>query len=324
MKAITFSEYGSPEKVLTLKNVPKPTPGENEVLVNVRASAINDYDWCVVRGMPRIYRLMFGLFKPKQQIPGMELAGVIESVGKNVTSFKIGDEVFGDLSNYGFGTFAEYVCINEKALVLKPKEMTFEEAATIPHASLLAVQGLIEVGKIKHGMDILINGAGGGVGNFALNIAKLYNAKVTGVDTGNKLVTMRSMGFDQVIDYKKKDFTKSGTTYDLILDAKTNKSTFDYLRVLKENGKYVTVGGQLLSLVQVLLFKKLISIFSTKRVEIVSLKTNKNLEYINKLFLSGHIKPIIDGPYRLEDVPKMIQYFGEAKHTGKIIISINN
>ena len=322
MKAITFSKYGLPKAVLELRDVPKPSPKENEVLIKIRASAVNDYDWTVVRGKPRIYRLMFGLIKPKQQIPGMELAGIIESVGKNVTSFKVGDEVYGDTSSYGFGTFAEYMCLNEKALALKPGAMSFEEAASIPHASMLAVQGLVDVGNIQKGMEILINGAGGGVGTLALNIAKLYDATVTGVDTGEKLETMKSIGFDHVIDYKEEDFTKNEKLYDLILDAKTNRSTFKYLRVLKDRGKYVTVGGTLPRLIQTLLLKKIISKLSSKSVYIVSLKTNKDLEYINKLFLSGDIKPVIDGPYKLEEVPGVIQYFGEAKHTGKIVVSI--
>ena len=165
MKAIVFTKYGAPD-VLQLKEMPKPSPGEEEVLVKIHATAVNDYDWSMVRGKPYLYRLMFGLWKPKKQIPGMELSGTVEAVGKNVRAFQVGDAVFGDISEYGFGSFAEYLCIHEKALVLKPAAMSFEEAAAIPHASLLAHQGLVEIGKIQKGQQILINGAGGGVGTL--------------------------------------------------------------------------------------------------------------------------------------------------------------
>lgn len=181
MKAIVLTKYGSPS-MLQLQELPKPVPQENEVLVKIHATAINDYDWSMVRGKPHLYRLMFGLLKPKIKIPGMELSGTIEALGKNVQSFKLGDVVYGDISDYGFGSFAEYICIHEKALALKPPKMTFEEAAAIPHASLLAYQGLIDLGKIQNGQQILINGAGGGVGTFGLQLAKLYDAEVTGVE----------------------------------------------------------------------------------------------------------------------------------------------
>ncbi len=319
MRALVFTKYGSPE-VLQLKEIAKPTPEENAVLIKIHATAVNDYDWSLIRGKPYLLRLLYGILRPKHQIPGMELAGTIEELGANVNLFKIGDAVYGDISEYGFGSFAEYVCINEKALTLKPDKMSFEEAAAISHAAMLAMQGLIGIGEIKKGQKILINGAGGGVGTFGLQIAKLYDAEVTGVDTGNKLKMMKELGFDHIIDYKKEDFTKNKRRYDLILDAKTTRSTFQYLRVLNPNGKYVTVGGYLIRLIQVLILKPWISVFSNKRVHIVALKPNKDLEYINELFSAGKIKPVIDGPYKLGEVPGIIQYFGEGKHIGKIII----
>lgn len=319
MKAIAFTNYGSPN-VLQLKELAKPTPKQNEVLVKVHAAAVNDYDWSLVRGKPYLYRLMFGVLKPKKQIPGMELAGTVAALGANATTFKVGDKVYGDISAYGFGSFAEYVCINEKALVLKPSKMSFEVAASIPHASMLAIQGLIDIGKIQKGQKILINGAGGGMGTFGLQIAKLYDAEVTGVDTGDKLNMMKSIGFDYVIDYEKVDFTKNGRRYDLILDAKTNRSTFAYARSLKPNGTYVTVGGDLTRLFQLLILKK----FLNKTMHIVGLKQNKDLEYINRLFEEGKIKPVIDGPYKLTELPKVLRYFGEGKHQGKIVISISH
>ena len=322
MKAIVLTKYGSSE-VLQLQDVPKPAPGANEVLVKVCASAINDYDWSMMRGKPYLYRLMFGILKPRRKIPGMELAGIIEALGPKASSFNQGDAVYGDISEYGFGSFAEYICINEKALIRKPDNMSFEEAASIPHASLLAVQGLIDVGKIQKGQKILINGAGGGVGSFGLQIAKLHQAEVTGVDSGEKLKMMESIGFDHIIDYQKEDFTKNGQRYDLILDTKTNRSVFAYSRSLKPNGTYVTVGGYISRLLQALLLRRWISIIHHKNIRIVALKPNKDLDYINKLFEDHKIKCIIDGPYKLSEVPKAIQYFGEGKHQGKVVISMS-
>ena len=321
VKAIVCTKYGRPED-LQLKEVTKPNPKKNEVLVKIHNTTVNDYDWSSVRGKPYLYRLLFGIVKPKRQIPGMELAGVIEDLGANANSFKVGDEVYGDISGYGFGSFAEYICINEKALSLKPRKMSFEEAASIPHASMLAVQGLIDIGKIQTEQKILINGAGGGVGTFGLQIAKLYNAEVSGVDTGDKLEMMKSIGFDHIIDFKKEDFTKNGQCYDLILDAKTNRTTFDYLRSLCPNGKYVTVGGYITRLLQVLILKPWISIFSKKSVHLVALKPNKDLKYINELFQAGKIKPVIDGPFKLSEVPKALRYFGDGKHKGKVVITL--
>ena len=323
MKAIVCTKYGPPE-VLQLKEVEKPTPKENEVLVKVIATAVNDYDWSMVRGKPYLYRLMFGIFKPKRKITGMELAGIIEALGTNATTFKVGNEVYGDISGYGFGSFAEYICINEKALKLKPGKMSFEQAASIPHASMLAVQALIDIGKVQKGEKILINGAGGGFGTFGFQIAQLFNAEVTGVDTGDKLEMMKSIGFDHIIDYKKEDFTKNGQRYDLILDAKTNRSTFNYLRSLSPNGRYVTVGGEISRLLQAFILDPLIHSFNKKSIRIVALKPNKDLDYINELFEEGKIKPVIDGPYKLNEVPEAIRYFGEGKHKGKVVINIGN
>ncbi len=319
MKAIVFTKYGSPE-TLQLNNITTPSPKEEEVLIRIVTTAINDYDWSMVRGKPYIYRLMFGLLKPKNQIPGMELAGIIEKVGANVKLFKEGDAVFGDISFYGFGSYAEYICVNEKAIVMKPEKMSFEEAASIPHASLLALQGLKDIGKIKNGQKILINGAGGGVGTFGLQIAKRYNCEVTGVDTGDKLEMMKEIGFDHVIDYKKEDFTRNGEKYDLILDCKTTRFPFSYTRSLTKNGIYVTVGGLLNRIFQTLLIGGLISLFSDKKFKLLALKPNKGIDDINRLFLDDKIKCIIDGPYSLKEVPKLLNYFGEGKHKGKIII----
>ncbi|MFP6643379.1 MAG: NAD(P)-dependent alcohol dehydrogenase [Candidatus Latescibacterota bacterium] len=233
-----------------------------------------------------------------------------------------GDRVFGDVSESGFGGFAEYVCAREDALIHKPIKMTFEEAAAIPHAAMLAVQGLIDRGKIQRGQKILINGAGGGVGTFGVQVAKLYGAEVTGVDSAGKLDMLRSIGFDHVIDYEREDFTENGQRYDLILDTKTNRSPLKYARSLRPRGTYVTVGGDLTRLLQALFLAPWISIFGKKYIRIVALKPNKDLGYINELFEADRLKCVLDGPYELSEVPKAIQYFGEGKHKGKIVITV--
>ena len=322
MKAIVFTKYGTPD-VLELKEVDKPTPKDDEVLIKVYAASINDWDWGLLQGIPFANRLLFGLLKPKKKILGSDIAGRIEAVGKNVKQFQLGDEVFGDLSG-DWGGFAEYVCARENALALKPASMTFDEAAAIPQAAMLALQGLRDKGQIQPGQKLLINGAGGGVGTFAVQIAKLNGVEVTGVDSSGKLDLLRSMGFDQVIDYTQEDFTKNGQCYDLILDVKTNRSIFDYTRALSPNGIYVTVGGSMARLLQALFLRPWISMISKKNIRIVTLKPNKDLAYMNELFEAGKVKPVIDGPYKLSEVPEAIRHFGEGNHKGKVVITLEH
>jgi NADPH:quinone reductase-like Zn-dependent oxidoreductase len=317
LKAIVYTKYGGPE-VLQTKEIEKPYPKDDEVLVKVYAASINDWDDGLLHG-DFVNRLLNGLLKPKRQILGSDIAGRIEAVGKNVKQFKTGDEVYGDLSGR-WGGFAEYTCAPEKALALKPASMSFDEAAAIPQAAMLAVQGLIDKGKIHPGQKLLINGAGGGVGTFGVQIAKLYGVEVTGVDSTGKLDMLRSMGFDHVIDYTKEDFTKNGQYYDLILDVKTNRSIFDYTRALRRNGSYVTVGGSMARLLQALLLAPWISLISKKHIRIVALKPNKDLAYINELFETGKLRPVIDGPYKLNEVPEAFRIFGKGEHKGKMVI----
>jgi len=323
MKAMVYTEYGPPD-VLELKEIDKPIPNDDEVLIKIHAASINDWDWGFLQGTPFLNRLIGGLLKPKVQILGCDIAGRVETVGRNAKQFQPGDEVFGDLCECGFGGFAEYVCARENALALKPASMTFEEAAAIPQAGMLAVQGLRDKGQIQQGQKILINGAGGGVGTFGVQIAKLYGVEVTGVDSPGKLDMMRSLGFDHVIDYTKEDFTKNGQCYDLILDNKMSRSVFGYMRALSPNGIYVTTGGSMIRFFQAFLLSPLISIFSKKRVRIVALKPNKDLVYINELFKAGKITSVIDGPYKLSEVPEALRYFGEGNHKGKIIITMEH
>ena len=320
MKAIVYTKYGSPD-VLELEEVDKPIPKDNEVLVKVHAVSINDWDWGLLQGIPFLNRLENGLLKPKKKILGSDIAGRIEAVGKNVEQFQPGDEVFGDLTG-NWGGFAEYVCACENALALKPASMTFEEAAAIPQAGMLAVQGLRDKGQIQSEQKLLINGAGGGVGTFGVQIAKLYGVEVTGVDSSGKLDMMRSMGFDHVIDYTKEDFTKNGQAYDLILDNKMSRSIFDYMRALSPNGIYVIIGGSMARFFQAFLLGPFISMFSKKSIRIVVLKPNKDLAYMNELFEAGKVKPVIDGPYKLSEVPEAIRYFGEGNHKGKVVITL--
>ena len=319
MKAIVYEKYGTPD-VLQLKEAAKPVPGEDEVLVKVHAASINDWDLGLLYG-DFINRMLNGLRKPRRNILGSDIAGKIETVGKKVKRFKAGDDVYGDLSGQ-WGGFAEYVCAPEKSLSLKPAAMSFEEAAAIPQAAMLAVQGLIDKGKIKQAQKVLINGAGGGVGTFAIQIAKLYGAEVTGVDKATKLEMLRSIGFDHVIDYTKEDFTKNGKVYDLILDAKTNRSAFDYARSLNRNGVYVTVGGSIGHLLQVLILARLIRMIQSKHLRIVALKPNKDLAFMNDLFEKGKVRTVIDGPYRLDQLGEAFRHFAKADHLGKIVITI--
>jgi NADPH:quinone reductase-like Zn-dependent oxidoreductase len=320
MKAVVYEKYGSPD-VLELREVAKPSPKDDEVLVKIHAVSINDWDWGLLLGATFLDRLMYGLTRPRYPILGSDIAGKIEAVGKNVTQFHVGDEVFGDLSGR-WGGFAEYVCAPQSALALKPSSMTFAEAASIPQAAMLAVQGLRDSGEIRPGGKVLINGAGGGVGTFGVQIAKLYGVEVTGVDSSAKLDFMRSLGFDKVIDYKQQDFAQGETRYDLILDAKTNRSPFDYARVLSPDGRYVTVGGLVSRLLQVLLIGKLISMTSKKTMRVVALKPNKDLAYMNELFEAGKAKPVMEEFHSLSKVPEAMRHFGSGNHKGKVIVTL--
>ena len=321
MKAIVMERYGTPD-VLEQRDVVKPTPKAHEVLVRVHATSVNDWDWEMLRGTTFITRILNGLFTPKVRIIGCDIAGRVEAVGKNVKAFQPDDEVYGDLSGSGFGAFAEYACAPEAALAQKPPRMTFEQAAAIPQAGMLAVQGLIDLGRLRSGQKLLLNGAGGGVGTFALQIAKLYDVEVTVVDKASKLDMLRAMGADYVIDYLKEDFTRHGKRYDLILDVKTNRSPFAFARALNPTGTYVTVGGSIPRLLQALVLSPLISRLFDKHLRIVGLKQNKDLTYMNELFEAGNLVPVIDGPYKLADLPEAFRLFGTGDHKGKIIVTM--
>ena len=323
MKAIVCTKYGPPES-LQLKEVETPTPKDNEVLVKVHAASLNAADLDFLRGK-FINRLMWGFLKPKYKILGSDIAGRIDSVGRDVEEFQLGNEIFVDLFEYGFGAFAEYVCVPENALRLKPANMTFEEAATIPQAAIVALQGLRDKRQILPGQKVLINGAGGGMGTFAVQIAKSFGAEVTGVDSTEKLDMVRSIGADHIIDYTQEDFTKSGKRYDLILDVAAHHSIFAYKRALSPKGIFALVGGSRGSILQTVFLGPLISIFSSKKMSLVTWKSNKkeDMAYIGELFEAGKVLPVIDRRYPLSEVADALRYLEEGHHQGKIIITFD-
>lgn len=321
MKAVVLTRYGSPMD-LTVEEVDVPAPKSGEVRVEVHASAVNDWDWSIVRGRPYLYRLMFGLTKPRTSILGAEVAGTVEALGDGATRFAPGARVYGDLSGGAFGAFAEYVCVPEGALHGMPSGMTFEQAAALPHAGLLARQGLVEVGAIRQGERVLINGAGGGVGALALQIAKAYGCEVTGVDKASKLDALTAMGFDHVVDYQRTDFTATGERYDLILDARSTRSPRRQLRALASGGRYVIVGGDVPRLLQTFFMGWILTKATGKRLAILALEPNRGLDQVDRMFEAGTLAPVIDGPYALADAPRAIQRFGDADHVGKIVIEV--
>jgi len=322
MKAVVLKSYGGLD-ALEVRDVPPPTPKADQVLVRVHAASVNDWDWEMVRGQSLVVRLLHGLFRPKVPVIGCDIAGRVAALGEGVKAFRVGDEVYGDLCMQGFGAFAHYACASEAGLAHKPAGMTFEQAAAIPQAGMLAVQGLIDVGQIRPRQQVLLNGAGGGVGTFALQIAKnLYDAEVTAVDRADKLDMLRALGADHVVDYRREDFTRSGRSYDLILDVKTDRAPWAYARALSPRGTYATVGGHIPRLLQTAIGGWLMSRWSTRRLRVVGLKPNKDLAYVNQLFEAGQLRPIIDRPYTLANIADAFRRFGAADHQGKIVITI--
>jgi NADPH:quinone reductase-like Zn-dependent oxidoreductase len=323
MKAIVFTRYGLPDN-LELKDVPEPSPKDEEVLVRVHASSINSWDWEFLNGTPFINRLMFGLLRPKpaKQILGADIAGTVETVGRQVTRFQPGDEVFGDLWD-NWGGFAQFACAHESALESKPANSTFEEAACVPQAGVLALQGLRKAGRLKTGQKVLINGAGGGVGTFAIQLAKLSGADVTGVDASHKLDVVRSVGADHVIDYAKEDFTNIGERFDLIVDCQNFRSMFDNRRALKPGGTYAMVGGSLPRACQLWILSLIASLTGeSRKLRLVAAGPNRGLADLKALMEAGKISPVIDRTYQLKEAAEALRYFGEGRHKGKIAITV--
>jgi len=322
MKAIVYHEYGSPD-VLKLEEVQKPTPADNQVLIKVHAVSLNRSDWEGLTGRP-LYVRIGGLLKPRHQILGSDIAGRVEMAGRNIGRFQPGDKVFGDILGR-MGGFAEYVCARERALALKPASMTFEEAAAIPQAAVSALQGIREKGQVQPGQKVLINGAGGGIGTFAIQLAKLAGAEVTGVDNAEKLDFMRSLGADHVIDFTKEDFTKNGQQYDLILDVIAHRSVFAYKRALRPNGSYFFVGGFVATIFQILLLGPWIRRTTGKKIRMLVVQPNlKDMVYITELYEAGKVVPVIDRRYPLSEVPEALRYLGEGRAKGKVVITLEH
>ncbi len=324
MKAILCTKYGSPD-VLQLRDIEKPTPKDNEVLIKVYAASLNVEDLDFLTGRAWSARFL-GPLKPKYKVLGFDIAGRVDAVGANVKQFHLGDEVFGDLFNHGFGAFAEFACAPEKALVFKPVSLSFEEAATLPSRATLALQGLRNKRQIQSGQRVLINGAGGGVGPFAVQIAKYFGAEVTGVDDSKKLDMLRSIGADHVIDYTQEDFTKNGQHYDLILDIAGYHSIFDYKRALSSNGIYSMVGGSRSTIFQALFIGPLISSAGSKKMGLMAWKPNnkEDLDFIKELIESGKLVPVIDRCYPLIEAAEAFRYFEEGHPQGKIVMTIGH
>jgi NADPH:quinone reductase-like Zn-dependent oxidoreductase len=323
MKAIVRDEYGSPG-VLRFEDVAKPVPGDGEVLVRVHAASLNTADLDLLRGRPVMTRIGTGLLRPKHRMLGLDIAGRVEATGKNVTSLQPGDEVWADMFSFGHGAFSEFVCASESAFSTKPAGLTFEEAATVPHSAVLALQGLRGKGEIQPGQRVLIIGAGGCVGPFAIQIAKASGAEVTGVDHTGKLDLMRSAGADHVIDYTREDFTTNGAKYDLILDIVDQHSVLHYRRSLSPLGRYVLVARNLSGFFQAFFLGGWISLTGSKRMGIFMWSPNKkqDLVFLKDLLERGLLKPLIDRTFELSEVSEALRYLEDGRARGKVTIQL--
>ena len=320
MKAIICPKYGSPD-VLKLQEVSKPSPKDNEVLVKIHVAGVNAGDWHLMRADPFLIRLMTGLTKPKQPILGGDFAGEVEAVGKNVTQFQVGDAVFGASAN--FGAFAEYIAVAQDAIVLKPANMSFEQVAAVPTAAMTALQGLRDHGKIKAGQKVLINGASGGVGSFAVQIAKALGAEVTGMCSTAKTDMVRSIGADHIIDYKKESFTDNGQQYDLIMGVGGYYPLSDYKRALKPNGIYVMTGGETKQMFETMFLGSLMSMTSSKKItNFIQKISQQDLLFLKGFMEHGKLRPVIDKGYPLADAADAIRYLESGKVKGKLVINV--
>ena len=320
MKAAVYTRYGPPD-VVQITDVEKPSPKDDEVLIKVRAASVNTLDWRFVRGTPYFMRIMAGLRKPKITRLGIDVAGQVEAVGGNITHFKPGDEVFGACR----GALAEYACAAEDKLALKPANISFEEAAAVPVAAITALLGLRDKGRISPGQKVLVDGASGGVGTFAVQIAKSFGADVTAVCSTRKVDTARSIGADHCIDYTREDFTQSGQRYDLILAANAHHSILDYRRALSPKGIYVFAGGGGVQMLQAILLAPLLSLLGSKKMCLSMAKIrSKDLVLLKDLLAAGKIVPVIDRRYPLSDVAEAFRYLEEGHARGKVVITLES
>jgi NADPH:quinone reductase-like Zn-dependent oxidoreductase len=317
MKAVVYTRYGSPD-VLRFTDVQKPAPKDNEVLVKVRAVSLNRSDWETLRGKPLYARIM-GPLRPRHHILGSDIAGRVEATGRATTKFQPGDDVFADILD-SMGGFAEYVCVPESALAPLPAGMSYEEAAALPQAGAIAVQGILDKGQVEAGQKVLINGAGGGSGMYAVQLAKLGGAEVTGVDNQEKLEFIRSLGADHVIDYTRTDFTRNGRRYELILDLAAHRSALAYRGSLMPGGRYLYVGGSVATLMQVLLLGPLLGKAEGKQLRLLAVRLGvERLAPMVALCQAGTIATVIDRRYRLPEVPEALRYLGQGHAKGKLV-----
>ena len=318
MKAVVYEKYGSPD-VLEIREMPKPVPADDQILVKIHAVSINGSDREGLVGRPPYARLG-GL--PHNNILGSDIAGIVEAVGRNNSEFKVGDEVFGEIPGY-HGGFAEYVCVSGTTMMTKPADMTFEEASAIPQGGVIAFNGIIKQGQVQTGLKVLINGAGGSGGTFAIQLAKHHGAEVTGVDNTGKLDFLRSLGADHVIDYTREDFTKGGERFDLILDLIAHRSAFAYARALKPNGTYYFTGGSVATIFQILLLGPLIKRITSKNVRMLPVPQNReDLIAITELCTAGKVRPVIDRIYSFDEIPEAMRYVSDGNAKGKVVISV--
>ncbi|MFL6593937.1 MAG: NAD(P)-dependent alcohol dehydrogenase [Chthoniobacterales bacterium] len=325
MKAVVYCDYGTPD-VLKVMDIAKPVPNDNQLLVKVRAASVNPYDWHFIRGTPYIMRLGIGLRKPKSTRLGVDFAGTVEAVGKTVTEFKPGDAVYGGKG----GSFAEYVCVTPKNVVMKPDNITFEQAGSVEIAGHTALLALREHGKVQPGQKVLINGASGGVGTFAVQIAKVLGAHVTGVCSTRNVELVRSLGADEVIDYTKEDFAKNGKQYDVILDNVPNHSLGDCRRALTANGKYIMIGGggpddgpvigPFARVIAIMLSKPFVK---QEMKMMMSDPTKDDMTYLRDLMQAGTVKPIVERTYKLSEVSEAVRYVEQGHARGKIALSVD-
>lgn len=322
MKAIIQKGYG-PIDHLTLDEVPLPTPGDDEVLVRVKASSVNYGNVAAVKGDPFIVRFFLGFWKPKHLNSGSDIAGVVEAVGKNVDRFQPGDEVYGDSADTCMNAYAEYVAVPEKVLAPKPSNLSFEEAAVVPQAALVALQALRDYGKIESGQKVLVVGASSGIGTFAVQIAKASGAEVTAVCGTRNLEMVRGLGADRVIDYTREDFAEEGIRYDLIIATAGHRSIFDYRRALAPEGRYVATGGTMSQIFQAMLLGPILSMTGKQRLTNTMQRVDADdLMVMKDYFEAGQVKPVIDRSYRLEETAEALGYYAQGHSSGKVGISI--
>jgi len=322
MKAAVYEKYGPPE-ILQLREVEKPAPKENEALIKVQAASITFGDLAGVTGEPFMIRFTLGLREPKFPILGKDVAGQVEAVGVGVTEFKVGDEVFGDLSASGWGAYAEYVSAPVDALVRKPANIGFDAAAAVPESAVVALQALRDKGKIKSGEKVLVYGASGGIGTFAVQIAKSFGAEVTGVCSTRNVALVRSLGADHVIDYTQEDFVESGLKYDLILATAGYRSLFDYKRALAPEGRYVATGGEMAQVFQPMLLGPWLSGGGRKMTNLAMQPNKDDLKFIKELIETGKVRPVIDRHFPLAKLPEALRYYGQGRSRGKVVVTMD-